>query len=53
VNWPTATTKTPSRDRPLVLYDLLEQIAWLQLNGADPAEIERLAEQYRRLRSEL
>lgn len=43
----------PTRDRPLVLYDLLEQIAWLQVVGADPAEIEELAEEYRRLRAEL
>lgn len=50
---PGVMTETPTRDRPLVLYDLLEQIAWLQLVGADPAEIERLAEEYRRLRAEL
>ena len=43
----------PPRDRPLVLYDLLEQIAWLQAIGADPDEIERLADEYRRLRAEL
>ncbi len=43
----------PTRDRPLVLYDLLEQIAWLQAVRADPAEIQRLAEEYRRLRAEL
>lgn len=48
-----ATIHTPTRDRPLVLYELLEQIAWLQLVGADPAEIERFAAEYRRLRSEL
>ncbi|MBI5028227.1 MAG: hypothetical protein HZB48_05365 [Actinobacteria bacterium] len=48
-----ATIETPTRDRPLVVYDLLEQIAWLQLHGADPAEIERLAEEYRRLRAGL
>lgn len=49
----TGTIHTPTRDRPLVLYDLLEQIAWLQAAGADPAEIERLAQEYRRLRVEL
>lgn len=49
----TATTGTPTRDRPLALFDLLEQIAWLQLVEADPAEIERLAAEYRRLRAEL
>lgn len=47
------TAPVPPRDRPLVLYDLLEQIAWLQLVGADPAEIERLSQEYRRLRAEL
>ena len=31
---------------PIVLYDLLEQIAWLQAVGADPAEIEQLADEY-------
>lgn len=48
-----AMTETPTRDRPLVLYDLLEQIAWLQVIGADPAEIEELAEEFDRLRAEL
>ncbi len=48
-----ATTETPLRDRPLVLHDLLEQITWLQLVGAQPAEIEQLAREYRRLRAEL
>lgn len=43
----------PRPDRPLVLYDVLEQIAWLQVVGADPAEIERLEEEFRRLRAEL
>lgn len=50
---PGAMTETPTRDRPLVLYDLLEQIAWLQLVGAHPAEIEQLAQEYRRLRAVL
>ena len=50
---PGAMTETPTRDRPLVLYDLLEQIAWLRFVGADPAGIERLAAEYRRLRTEL
>ena len=48
-----ATTEAPTRDRPLVLYDLLEQIAWLRLVGANLAEIERLAQEYRRLRADL
>ncbi len=46
-------TGVPPRDRPLVLYGLLEQIAGLQAIGADPAEVERLAEEYRRLRAAL
>lgn len=49
----TATTEVPTRDRPLVLYDLLEQIAWLQAVRADPAEVEQLANEYQRLRAEL
>lgn len=43
----------PTRDRPLILYDLLEQIAWLKAIGADPNEVERLAAEFRRLRAEL
>ena len=50
---PAETTRVPAPDRPLVLHDLLEQIAWLQGVGADSAEIERLAQEYRRLRVEL
>ncbi len=49
----TTPTGTPPRDRPLVLYNLLEQLAWLQLVGADPAEIEQLAQEFRRLRADL
>ncbi len=49
----TVTTETPPRDRPLVLYDLLEQIAWLQAIGADPDEVEQVITEYRRLRAEL
>ena len=45
--------EVPTRDRPLVLYDLLEQIAWLRAIGADPAEVEQVIEEYRRLRVEL
>ena len=47
------TSATPERDRPLVLYDVLEQIAWLKAIGADPDEVERLAVEFRRLRAEL
>ena len=43
----------PTRDRPLILYDLLEQIAWLKAIGADPNEVEQLAAEFRRLRAEL
>ncbi len=50
---PTVATETPARDRPLVLYDLLEQVAWLQATGADPDEVDRLAAEVRRLRAEL
>lgn len=46
-------THVPNRDRQLVLYDLLEQIAWLRAVGADPAQVEQLAEEYRRLRADL
>lgn len=31
------TTEAPTRDRPLVLYDLLRQIAWLQAVGPNRA----------------
>lgn len=48
-----ATTEAPTRDRPLVLYDLLEQIAWLRAIGADPDEVEHVIVEYRRLRAEL
>ena len=43
----------PTRDRPLVLYDLLEQIAWLQAFGADPVEVDPLVEEFQRLRAGL
>lgn len=43
----------PTRDRPLVVYDLLEQIAWLKAIGADPDVVEQLAVEFRRLRAEL
>ncbi len=36
-----------------MLYDLLEQIAWPRVVGADPTEIEQLAEEFQRLRAEL
>ena len=43
----------PTRDRPLVLYDLLEQIAGLEAEDGDPVEVEQLVAEYRRLRAEL
>ena len=43
----------PRRDRPLVLYDLLEQIAELEAEDRDPVEVEQLVAEYRRLRAEL
>ena len=43
----------PWRDRPLVLYDLLNRIAILKADRADPAEVELLAAEFRRLRAEL
>jgi hypothetical protein len=46
-------TRTPPRDLPIVLYDLLDEIARLQAEHADPIEIARLAAEYRRLRAEL
>jgi hypothetical protein len=43
----------PPRDLPIVLHDLLEEIARLQAEQADPIQIGRLADEYRRLRAEL
>lgn len=43
----------PERDRPLVLYDLLGEIARLRVSGAGSGEVDRLAEEFRRLRAEL
>ena len=43
----------PRRDRPLVLYDVLERIAWLKVVRGDPADVQQLAEEYRRLRAAL
>lgn len=43
----------PMRDRPLVLYDLLEQIAEMEAEDGDPAEIEQLVAEYRQLRAEV
>ena len=45
--------EVPTRDRPLVLYDLLEQIAELEIADGDPVEVEQLVAEYRRLRAEL
>ncbi len=43
----------PPRDRPLVIWELLERIAVLKAAAADPGEIDRLAAEFRRLRAEL
>lgn len=47
------SARMPPRDLPIVLYDLLEEIAGLRAEQADPIEIARLADEYRRLRAEL
>ena len=47
------TTRVSAPDRPLVLYDLLEEMAALQAEGVDPVEVELLVEEFRRLRAEL
>jgi len=47
------TTQMPGRDRPLVLYDILNRIARLKAYRVDPAEVELLAAEFRRLRAEL
>lgn len=43
----------PDRDLPLVLYELLEEIARLKADQADAAEVELLSAEFRRLRAEL
>ena len=43
----------PPSDRPLVIWELLGRIATLKTAGADPAEIDRVAAEFRRLRAEL
>lgn len=43
----------PSRDRTLLIWDMLERIAALKADGAEPNEVEELAAEYRRLRAEL
>ena len=43
----------PDRDLPLVLYELLEEIARLKADQAAPAEVELLAAEFRRLQAEL
>lgn len=46
-------SQVPSRDRPLVIWEILERIGTLKATGDDPAEVERLVEEFRRLRAEL
>lgn len=43
----------PPRDRPLVIWEILERIATLTSTGEDPAEVDRLVVEFRRLRAEL
>jgi len=43
---------TPQRDRPLVVYDLLEEIARLKAVGAASDALARLTAEFRRLRAE-
>ena len=40
-------------DRPLILHELLEEIARLKGADADPMEVARLSAEVRRLRAEL
>lgn len=47
------STRLSPRNRPVVIWELLERIAVLKSAGVDPAEVERLAKEYRRLRAEL
>lgn len=42
-----------TRDHPKAIYELLAEIAGPQTAGGDPAEIDQLVEECRRLRMEL
>ena len=44
--------RAPLRDRPLILHELLEEIARLKVADADPIELARLSAEFRRLRAE-
>lgn len=43
----------PPRDRPLVIWELLDRIAALRATGENQAEVGRLAAEFRRMRAEL
>ena len=45
--------QVPPRDRPLVIWEILERIGTLKATGEDPTEVERLVAEFRRLRAEL
>ena len=47
------TSGAPLRDRPLVIYDLLDEIARLKAAGTDAGEVDRRVAEFRRLRAEL
>ena len=47
------SARVTPRDQPLVIWELLERIAALKATGANPAEVGRLAAQFRRMRAEL
>lgn len=47
------TSGVPQRDRPLVLCDVLEEIARLKAAGTDAGEVDRLVAEFRRLRAGL
>lgn len=53
MNGPAVNAGGSRRDRPLVLFDLLERIARLKAARDDPVEIEVLVAEFRLLRAEL
>lgn len=53
MNKPLLLRRAPLRDRPLILHELLEEIAGLKGADADPMEVARLSAEFRRLRAEL
>lgn len=53
MNKPPLLRRAPQRDRPLILHELLEEIARLKRADADPMDVARLSAEFRRLRAEL